>query len=332
MATLSDTQMIKRYSRQIEATDGVTLDCLITLPLEFDAIAIIVHGSFNQDKDGNLDGRSKWMFPKEPPKRNLFIDIENYLLTKKIGVIRYDKRASGQSGGVYEDTDIEVLSSDLNAIVQYAKKVFYNRIVLIGHSEGALTATYCQYQYQSVSGLILQGTNFGTLEELLAHQRERAARLFIEGAASTVAAYPYLCALYQSVYRPEFLSLIVDSTQEKAIVSVGTWSHLTNIKKYRQYGTLSVIRMLEAISVPTQIIHGTEDANCSIDYLTKNMGIIEANQNVSVHILEDLDHSFRKTSAITPLIESMQLPIDSDYFGALSRAVDSIIAGAPSYG
>ena len=41
-------------SKKVNSYDGVELDCKITTPENFQAIVILVHGSFNQDKDGNL--------------------------------------------------------------------------------------------------------------------------------------------------------------------------------------------------------------------------------------------------------------------------------------
>jgi pimeloyl-ACP methyl ester carboxylesterase len=265
------------------------------------------------------------MFPKELPKRNLFIDIEKHLLKLNIGVLRYDKRASGQSGGVYEETDMDVLSSDLNSLVKFVRTAFNKPVFVLGQSEGAQTAVYCQQQYNSVDGLILQGANFATIDELLTHQRERAAKVFLAGDPSTVEQYPYLTALYQSLYSADFLNQVKNTDEVMAVVSVGDWSHLTNIKKYRQYGTIRIADILKTISIPVEIIHGTEDANCNIGYLQNEQIKFISNHKVKVSIIDGLDHSFRRAAATTSLMDSMKLPINEKYFEILGRSVNRIL-------
>ncbi|MFZ4405500.1 MAG: alpha/beta hydrolase [Pseudobdellovibrionaceae bacterium] len=312
-------------SKKVKSFDGVEIDCKISMPEGFKALVILVHGSFNQDKDGNFDSNSLWMFPKELPKRNLFIDIGNQLLKLNLGVLRYDKRASGQSGGIYEDTDMDVLSSDLNALIDFAHHSFSKPVFVLGQSEGAQTAIYCQQQFNSAEGIILQGANFGDIDQLLNHQRERAAKVFIEGNSSTITYYPYLTALYQNMYKPDFLNLVKNSTESKAIVSVGEWSHLTNIKKYRQYGTIKIADVLKSILIPIEIIHGTEDANCNIDFLKNEQHKFINNQKVKINIIDGLDHSFRKATAHTPLVDSMRMPINEKYFEILSHSVSRLL-------
>jgi ribosomal-protein-alanine N-acetyltransferase len=321
-----NTKKISIIKTEIETFDDLMIDCSLSLPDQFDLIAVLVHGSFNQDKDGNLDGKSKWMFPNELPKRNLFIDIENRLLANGVAALRYDKRSSGHSQGVYEDTDMDTLAKDLNSIISYLKEMYCHPVIVIGHSEGSQTATYCQHLFKSADALILQGANYASLVEMLEHQKDKAAKMFLEANSDSEVfrSYPYLTALYKNMYDPQFLSIVTGSNVVKSTVSFANWTHLTNIKKYRQYGTLKIEEMIQNINIPIEIIHGTEDANCNIDFLKRIHSKLLLYSNINSQIIENLDHSFRRASISTPLTIAMNLPIDEQYFIALEKSLDRI--------
>jgi uncharacterized protein len=110
-------------------------------------------------------------------------------------VLRYDKRGVGQSGGRTETATLQDLAEDVRAAVQFLrnrKDVDDKRIVLVGHSEGALVALLAASRDEDLAGVVLANAPSGTGAELILEQQqyllgkmnlpdaERAARIDLQ--------------------------------------------------------------------------------------------------------------------------------------------------------
>jgi pimeloyl-ACP methyl ester carboxylesterase len=129
--------------------------------------------------------------------------------------LRYDKRASGRSGGVYEDTDLDILASDVVQVVKYLKKRFQKPVLVIGQSEGGLTTVLAQAREPVADALVLQCGMLAPLDEILAHQKTRAAKSFLDDTGPMFDQLPYYYSLYQKCYnRPAFLEAIHKASEK----------------------------------------------------------------------------------------------------------------------
>lgn len=73
-------------------------------------------------------------------------------------VLRYDKRGIGQSGGRAESATVEDYAEDARAAVRFLRRrkdVDPDRIVLLGHSEGALAAMLAASRDDDIAALVL---------------------------------------------------------------------------------------------------------------------------------------------------------------------------------
>lgn len=77
----------------VRSHDGAVLSGVLEIPRDraLEALAIPVHGSFPQTRDGNVDSSRTWMFPTPLPERNLFIDFRDTVISLGVGTLRYDK-------------------------------------------------------------------------------------------------------------------------------------------------------------------------------------------------------------------------------------------------
>lgn len=90
-------------------------------------------------------------------------------------VLRYDKRGVGQSGGRLESATIEDFAEDARSAVRFLRKrkdVDPDRIVLLGHSEGALAALLAASRDDDIAALVLVGAPSVPGGELVLEQQQ----------------------------------------------------------------------------------------------------------------------------------------------------------------
>lgn len=231
---------------------------------------IPLHGSFVQTRDGDLDGSQKWMFPEGAPKRQIFRDLAEALTDLGVGSFRYDKRASGESGGDYVETDLLMLARDANIVFEEMRRRFPDiKLGIIGQSEGSLVALKAYELGMRPDYFVLQGPLLDPIEPFLGFQRTHAAAPFLNDKSGALGArFPYLKAFYEAAYIGDLLDKIKTTNDDYYELRLGNWKHKTSLRKYRQYGW-SGYELLKKVNVPTLLVVGSEDANVSPDAVKK---------------------------------------------------------------
>src|SRR5271165_2500855 len=130
------------------ASAGVSLAGTLTLPKgagPFPAALLIV-GSGPHDRDEALANHRP------------FLVLADHLTRKGIAVLRYDKRGIGKSTGSSDKATTLDLTADAQAAIAYLKtrkEVAPAKIVLIGHSEGAMVAPLIASRTKDVACVVL---------------------------------------------------------------------------------------------------------------------------------------------------------------------------------
>ncbi|BDS05515.1 alpha/beta hydrolase [Oceaniferula spumae] len=122
---------------------------LIPSPKGKDLAVMIVSGSGPTDRDGNTTGVKG--------KNNSLKYLAEALHTNNIATLRCDKRGVGGSLGAgvkEEELRFDTYINDVVAWVQFLHTKGYRKVVLLGHSEGALVATVAA-QKSNIAGLVL---------------------------------------------------------------------------------------------------------------------------------------------------------------------------------
>lgn len=294
---------------------GVPISGTLTLPQGTPrVIAITVHGSFVQTRDGDLDPRATWMFPQGVPARRLFKDIGEALLVEGIASYRYDKRASGRSGGDYAATDMIRLATDLREIATQVRRRYpSSKIVVIGQSEGGLTAVKAAEMGAPIDFLVLQGAALVPFGETMEFQRTRAAKPFLDGSPGLREQHPYISALYEALFRGDLVAQARDTDRTVYELRIGSWSHTTSLAKYRHYLQWNGLAILENLKVPAYVLFGELDGNVNPDVIERIRAGQKAGKfaHVRTHVFPGLEHSFRKPGA--NFVESMRQPLDPAY-------------------
>lgn len=113
--------------------DGAKLFTILTSPVEAvnPPLAIIIAGSGPTDHNGN----------QPLMENNGLLYLSNELVSNGIATFRFDKRGIARSyyEGLREaDLTIDLYGTDVEALIDFARKIGYKDIYLLGHSEGSL--------------------------------------------------------------------------------------------------------------------------------------------------------------------------------------------------
>lgn len=139
----------------------------LTIPrrIEKPPVVILVHGSGPNDRDETIG-------PNKP-----FKDLAWGLASKGIAVLRYDKRTK-LYGSKMKPGDINIQAEvvdDVLEAVNFLKSrddVEKDKIIVIGHSLGAMVAPLIASQSQSICGIIMMAAPARKLEDLVLEQME----------------------------------------------------------------------------------------------------------------------------------------------------------------
>ena len=145
---------------------GITLAGTLTLPKKNGnyPTVILISGSGTQDRNEEILGHKP------------FLVLSDFLTRKGYGVLRYDDRGAGKSGGNPADKTSGDFATDTQAALDYLKtraEVNKKKIGLIGHSEGGLIAQLIAGKNTDIAfivmlaGLGIQGSELMVLQNYL---------------------------------------------------------------------------------------------------------------------------------------------------------------------
>ena len=127
-------------------------------------LVLLIGGTGSLDRDGNGLGF----------KSNMYKELSDMFVEMGYVCIRYDKRGTNESKGKGISLGLSDLVNDAANIVHYAKKleiVDEDRVVICGHSEGAMIATLLtKNEDLDLNGIILLSGACTSLREAMLYQ------------------------------------------------------------------------------------------------------------------------------------------------------------------
>lgn len=231
-------------------------------------VAIIIAGSGPTDRDGN-----NYLGVKS----NSYKLVAEGLAKQGIASLRYDKRGVGKSSssGMKEaDLRFEDYINDVKSWLNYLlDSLNYKKVVLIGHSEGALLASIAGQEHR-VAGVVLVSGMGRSFDEIIAEQISRSAPLAIQQESQAimdslkegklVSAVPsYFNALYRPSVQPYLISLL-------------------------SYAPLAQASMLQK---PVLILQGDADSQIQVKDAEALAGVVKQAQLV---IIPKMDHVLKE--------------------------------------
>lgn len=138
----------------------VTLSGTLTTPTNdsLKTAVVLISGSGPDDRD------YKNQFGHRP-----FLVLSHYLTQKGITVLRYDERGVGKSEGNYNEATYDNLVSDVVGGIHYLRENGFDRVGLIGHSEGGGIAPVASLRTKT-DFLVLMAPDNTTADNSLVNQ------------------------------------------------------------------------------------------------------------------------------------------------------------------
>ncbi|WP_102271678.1 alpha/beta hydrolase family protein [Cytobacillus massiliigabonensis] len=247
---------------------------------EFPAI-LIISGSGKGDRNGNL----------KKMEMNIYKDLAEFLTLIGFVTLRYDKRGISQSGGDFLETGVVDFIDDAVECIKFLQshpKVDNNRILILGHSEGALIAP-AVFKKIPVSGLILLAGAAEPSKDLLPRQNELAyAELNRKKGIKGWLIRIFKVTEKARKQNSKILTKIMHS--EKAVMRLGGVK--LNAKWLRELYAYNVCDYLNEVTCPVLAITGEKDIQVPPEHVKIIAEMVK--WEAEWHIVPDMNHIFRK--------------------------------------
>ncbi|TFE00085.1 alpha/beta hydrolase [Jeotgalibacillus sp. R-1-5s-1] len=155
--------MMNKEQEMVIQQAGFKLSGTLSLPAEPAHTAVmLIAGSGKVDREGN---HAKF-------KSNIYKDLSYFFNSIGVAVLRYDKRGTGKSEGVYNETGLYDFIGDAAAWLKALKETgLFKQVIVVGHSEGTIIGPAVLKQEPADGFVFLCGSS-GTGAEMLSYQNE----------------------------------------------------------------------------------------------------------------------------------------------------------------
>ena len=256
-------------------------------------LVLLIGGTGSLDRNGNALGF----------KTNLYKDLSDMFVEMGFVCIRYDKRGTYESKINSKNFGLTELTDDALAIIKNTKKLDYvddKKIVVCGHSEGAMIATLLT-QKEDLRGIILLGGACMSLKEASLYQNY----LVIEEVKNMKGILGWFL---RKIVKKEKIELKVEEMYKKAEeCTKDTFFYsgsLIPTKYVKEHGALSkedYIKLLKTYKGKILAVTGKSDVQA--DY--KQLEALKEEENITVMMPEELNHMLRDINT-TPSIMNIK--------------------------
>ena len=158
--------------KKVTIKGSVSIGATVSYPDDggkYPAIVLIM-GTGKTDRDGNEKGF----------RTDLYKNFAEMFAECGFVSVRYDKRGTHQTEGNYNTAGLGDLIDDAISVIRYTKSLPYvdeSRVIVCGHSEGAMIATLLSAK-EDTAGLLLLGGAATCMKDALLYQNYLAAEEF----------------------------------------------------------------------------------------------------------------------------------------------------------
>lgn len=272
--------------KEVTIKGNVSIGATVSYPDEsrkYPSIVLIM-GTGKTDRDGNEKGF----------KTDLYKNFAEMFAEFGFVSVRYDKRGTYQTQGDFSTAGLNDLVDDAVSVIRYTKSLPYideERVIVCGHSEGAMIATLLSAK-EDTAGLLLLGGAATCMKDALLYQNYLAAEEFAKKKG-------LLGMLLKSQASQEKTDAKVDAMFQKCISAKkdrvffgGAMLNAKWVKEHASYHSEDYVMLLEQYSKPILAVTGTADLSTDYRRLSALHDIPLAESytphNVN-HILREID-------------------------------------------
>lgn len=236
-----------------------------------DVVALIVAGSGPTDRNGNSGyGLNSWCYKM----------LSDELVEKGVAVMRYDKRGVGQSR-LNDPTSVgdvlfEDFVDDASACVAYLRSRGFERVVVIGHSEGGEIAQHLALREDvAVEGIVLLCSPGYSMDSILLTQL--SAQLVPQHIGLMVTA----TSIINAIKRGESVA------EERVPKELMSLFHPSVQKFLHSSMAFDPQQLMAEITLPALIVSGGRDVQVSVD---NGQRLMEVAQRGTYALFENMCH------------------------------------------
>ncbi|NCT90483.1 alpha/beta hydrolase [Cellulomonas sp. APG4] len=241
------------------------------------AAALVVPGSGPVDRDSNH---------KRMPL-GITRELAEALTAAGVATLRYDKRGVGATPGDWREAGFDTTTDDVRtalAALRARPEVDASRVVVVGHSEGALHATRVAADDGDLAGVVLLSGSATPGEELLRWQARQVA-----------ATLPRAVRVLLAVLRTDLVEKSEKNRQQikastGAVVRVG--GQKLNAAWHREFMAYDPRVDLARIAVPVLAVTGGKDLQTKASDLAVIESLVRG--PVEVEEVPDVSHVLRR--------------------------------------
>lgn len=289
---------------------GTLYGTLLTPEKGAETVALIIAGSGPTDRNGNAP---------QGLSTNCYLYLAQALEKAGIASLRYDKRAIAASS-CDDPSEIAKLTldhyiGDAVALVDYLSSQGFRKVVIIGHSEGALIALCAAQQTQSATAVVSVAGPGYPLDQIL--QQQLAAQLIPANIdlimeangmiaqlkrgekAETANCHPGLRPLFNDAVQPFLISMFRYDPREQ----------------------------IAKLSIPVLIVNGDNDLQIPVANADE---LAKAQPKAKKIILAGMTHTLKKSDKRTLPEQAMTvyadstLPLDTDFAEAVTGFINDL--------
>lgn len=291
----------------VTAADGAVLSGTLTLPEKAtDACVIFITGSGLQDRDSNIANHRTFMI------------LSDQIVASGFATLRFDDRGTGKSTGSAAGMTTLDLANDTEGIIAKAKELGYERIILLGHSEGGVIAPVIASRRDDISALILLAPPAVSGREILLDQNRTALSAAGAPEAMIEQVLTILSAVYDFVIAGDSENAIMYMTQIAGPAAEDTVRALSD-PWYRTFIELDPAAYLSLVKCPVLAIIGTKDTQVRP---ALNREPLENALNESGQ-----EYEYLEPEGINHLMQSASTGLSSEY-GLIEETVNPVILDA----
>ncbi|GGG26018.1 alpha/beta hydrolase [Paenibacillus abyssi] len=306
------------FQEEIVNINGAfTLEGTLTIPAaarkKYPAV-LIISGTGKSNRDGN--GSKLDM--------NLYKDLAEMITKLGFITLRYDKRGTHKSKGVYIETGFWDLVDDAESAVRFLAsrpEVDNEKIIILGHSEGCMIAAAVNARAPQ-AGLVLLAGVAEPSKIAFPRQVQQALKEIDEMPGYKGKLIRFITKLQNPEKKNrEFFAKVLASTRP----SIRIYGLIPfNAKWYREQYAYNVMDELSKVTCPTLAITGSNDIQVIPDHARLAAETVKGESEW--HVIPHMNHILRKYekphTMLNLLKEYKKLinkPIDPDLYPLLSK-------------
>jgi pimeloyl-ACP methyl ester carboxylesterase len=259
---------------------------------------------------GNVDRDENFMFLP----MNILKDLSQVITQEGFVTLRYDKRGVGKSGGSFYRMSFWDLVEDAKAALDFLKNQPYvdkERIIVLGHSEGAIIAS-ALYGKEPVDGMILLCGLAHSLEEVIERRKNRVLQDLdhIRGIKGLMFRLFQAKEILNHQYWAAKKKIMKDN--RRVIRIKGKKLNAQWLREHFQYNVMEDLRKIDC---PTLVLGGSADVQAASSQVEEIAQAIKG--PVESHVIHNLSHILRKDQTTSSVLGGVL-----DYWKQVEKPID----------